>query len=125
MTKPSTHTLEQIARQAGYRVASVERLRHNRWLLTLADKANTITLVLAQARPLIGSADVQDLAEFARLRRPDTAVLLAIGGAFSPNAHLTLSELRDRRMQLCTDLPPAAAPMVDEPRPRGILFPSN
>jgi hypothetical protein len=107
MTRPSTRELVQAARQAGYGVSTVEQLRPNRWLLVLTDGNGAETLVLIQARPLISSVDVQDLADIVRLRRPVRGILLAHGGSFSPGAQRTLQELADDRLKLCTALPAA------------------
>ncbi len=82
MAALSTQAVVQAARQAGYQVALVERLRANRWLLTLTDTTGATVVLLVQAR-----------------RR------------FSPEAQRTLLELADHRLQLCTLLPPAAEPM--------------
>jgi hypothetical protein len=116
MSKPSTRDLVHLAHEAGYQVEAAEQLRPNRWLLTLCDGTSAVTLALFQARPLIGAADVQDLAELARLRRPEYCVLVAYGGSFSPAAQRTLAELTDDRLQLCTALPPAPQPCDDEVR---------
>jgi len=112
---------ERMARNTGYRVIVTERLRSNRWLVTLVDGDGHTVLVLAQARPLIGSADVQDLAEFVRLRNPTMGILLAIGSVFSASAHHTCAELRDRRLHLCTALPPAPAVVAEESAMRNAL----
>ncbi|MGQ9550624.1 MAG: hypothetical protein ACUVSY_18335 [Roseiflexus sp.] len=112
---------ERMARDAGYRVVTVERLRSNRWLVTLVDGNGHIVLVLAQMRPLIGSADVQDLAEFVRLRNPTMGILLAIDGVFSASAQHTCTELRDRRVHLCTALPPAPPVIAEESTVRSAL----
>jgi hypothetical protein len=116
---------ERMARDAGYRVTGIEQLRSNRWLLTLSDGNGCTILVLAQARPLIGSADVQDLWELVRLRNPAIGVLLALDGGFSPAAHHTCAELRDRRLHLCTSLPPAAISATEGPSARGVLASSR
>jgi len=108
MAKPSTRELIQAARQAGYTVSTIEQLRPNRWLLGLSDETGAETVVLVQARPLISSVDVQDLAELVRLRRLDGGILLAPGGTFSAGAQRTLAELSDYRMRLCTTLPAAS-----------------
>ena len=120
MVRPSTRSVEQMAQDAGYQVVAAEQLRANRWLLTLTDSSEQVTLVLVQARPLVGSSDVQDLAEFVQLRRPGSAILLALGGAFSASALRTCAELGDRRMQLCTAMPSAPATRADDPYPRGV-----
>jgi hypothetical protein len=116
MSLPSTRDLVQMAQAAGYQIAAVQQLRANRWLLMLSDSSGATTLALIQARPLISAADVQDLAELARLRRPTRAVLLGYGGTFSPAAQRTLAELGDERLRLCTALPPAAPPDPEELR---------
>jgi len=58
MATLSVREVVQAARQAGYQVATVERLRPSRWLLTLTDATGAEIVLLAQARPLIISADV-------------------------------------------------------------------
>jgi hypothetical protein len=116
MSLPSTRDLIQLAQAAGYQVSAAQQLRSNRWLLTLSDDRGTATLVLIQARPLINAADVQDLAELVRLRRPARGLLLAFGGSFSVVAQRTLAELGDDRLRLCTTLPPAAKQDGDELR---------
>ena len=78
--------------------------------MTLSEPSGAITLVMVQARMLIGAADVQDLAEIMQLRQPARGILLAYGGIFSATAQLTLAELGDLRLRLCTALPPAAHP---------------
>ncbi|HJZ47292.1 MAG TPA: hypothetical protein VKE41_09010 [Roseiflexaceae bacterium] len=113
---PSTRDLIQMAQAAGYQIVTTQQLRANRWLLTLSDSTGATTLALIQARPLISAADVQDLAELARLRRPAYAVLLAYGGTFSPAAQRTLAELGDDQLRLCTSLPPAAQSDPEGPR---------
>jgi hypothetical protein len=107
MTRPTTHALAGQAQRCGYHVVSAEQLRPNRWLLHLLDGDGAATLVIVQARPLVGAADVQDLAEIVRLRGPRHGILLAHQGAFSPAAQRTLAELGDHRLQLCIALPPA------------------
>ncbi|MCS7291235.1 MAG: hypothetical protein NZ699_19120 [Roseiflexus sp.] len=116
---------ERMAREAGYRVIGIEQLRSNRWLLTLSDGDGRTILVLAQARSLISSADVQDLWELVRLRNPAIGILLALDGSFSPGAHQTCAELRDRRLHLCTSLPPAAVPAIEESSVRSVLASSR
>jgi len=111
MAALSTQAVVQAARQAGYQVALVERLRANRWLLTLTDTTAATVVLLVQARPLIIAADVLDLAEIVRVRRPARGILWAYAGRFSPAAQRTLIELADHRLQLCTRLPLAAEPM--------------
>lgn len=112
MARPTEHELRQLAEHADYRVDRIERLRANRFLMTVADQAGCVTLILVQARPLVSSTDVHDLADLARLRRPAAAILLAYDGAFSPTAHQNANELRDVHIQLCTSLPssPRAEP---------------
>jgi hypothetical protein len=117
MAKPVTQELVQMAQLAGYRTLDVEQLRPNRWLLLLMDGTNSRIAVLVQARPLVSSADVQDLADLVRLRRLDGGILLAYGGTFSPAAHRTHAELSDHRLRLCTALPPAAKPEHPEASP--------
>jgi hypothetical protein len=102
-------TLE--ARTAGYQIVSAEQLRSNRLLMTLSEPSGVVTLVMVQARALIGAADVQDLAEIMQLRHPERGILLAHGGAFSATAQQTLVELADLRVRLCTVLP--AAPRAE------------
>lgn len=92
---------------AGYDLLSIEQLRHNRWLLVLRTHAGDQILVLAQRRPLILAADVQDLAEILQLRRFALGYLLALDGRFSPEALRTAGELRVPRIQLCAAIPPA------------------
>ena len=116
MQLPSTRDLIQMAQSAGYQIVAAQQLRSNRWLLMLSDASGATTLALIQARPLIGAADVQDLAELARLRQPTRAILLAYGGTFSPAAQRTLSELGDERLRLCATLPPATQPDPEELR---------
>ncbi len=116
---------ERMAREAGYRIIGIEQLRSNRWLLTLSDSDQHTVLVLAQARSLIGSADVQDLWELVRLRNPATGILLALDGSFTPAAHHTCAELRDRRLHLCTSLPPAAPSTVEESSACNVLASSR
>jgi len=116
MSLPSTRDLVQMAQAAGYQIIATQQLRANRWLFMLADTTGAMTLTLIQARPLICSADVQDLAELVRLRRPTRGILLAYEGVFSPAAQRTLAEMRDERMRLCTTLPPAVQPDTEEIR---------
>jgi hypothetical protein len=116
MSLPSTRDLIQLARAAGYQVVAAQQLRANRWLLVLNDDTGAAILTLIQARPLISAADVQDLAELVRLRRPSRGILLAYGGAFSAAAQRTLAEMGDDRLRLCTALPPAAKQDGDEVR---------
>lgn len=101
------------AREAGYQVQQTEQLRTNRWTLSLTDAAGATLLVLAQHRPLITAADVQDLAELLRLGQFAYGVLLAVGGAFSPVAQRTAAELNTKTIYLWTAFPPApTAPRV-------------
>jgi hypothetical protein len=108
MTKPTTRELVRMAQQAGYQVFEAEQLRPNRWQLIVIDGVEKRWALLVQARPLLSSADVQDLADTVRLRRLDGGILLAHGGAFSPAAQRTHQELADGRLRLCTALPLAA-----------------
>lgn len=101
MTKSSSHDLEQEFCQAGYDVLKIEQLRANRWVITLQDETKHIILVLVQARLLVSSADVHDLADLVRLRRPDRGVLLAYGGNLSPAAQGALKELNDQLLRFC------------------------
>jgi hypothetical protein len=116
MTKPTTHDLTTTARQAGYQVVSAEQPRPNRWVLHLLDGQGAATLVMVQARALLTAADVQDLAELVRLRRPRHSILLAHQGTFSAVAQRTFAELGDQRMRLCTALPPAERPEPSDSR---------
>src|SRR5690348_4855572 len=100
MPMPAKQDLLQAAHRAGYLGAEVQQLRANRWLLTLKDASGAALLVLVQARPLITSADVQDLAELVRLRGIARGLLWAYGGSFSPAAQRTLAELSDNRLRL-------------------------
>lgn len=125
MTLPSTRDLIQMAQSAGYQIVATQQLRSNRWLLMLSDASGATTLALIQARPLISAADVQDLAELTRLRQPARAILLAYGGAFSPAAQCTLSEMGDDRLRLCTTLPPAQADPDDLRNAKATLHPAR
>src|SRR4051812_29141551 len=107
MGKSAIRELIQMAQQAGYEVASAEQLRPNRWLLILTHNGGTRSALLVQARPLLSSADVLDLADLVRLRGLGSGILLAHGGIFSPAAQSTYTELADHRLRLCTILPPA------------------
>jgi HPt (histidine-containing phosphotransfer) domain-containing protein len=120
MAKPAVRELVQMARQAGYHVVGAEQLRSNRWLLILTDDMGDQIALLVQARPLINSADVQDLADTVRLRELDSGILLAYGGSFSAAAQRTHQELADSRLRLCTTLPPAARPEPVEPQHVGV-----
>src|SRR5215207_4461631 len=82
------------ARAAGYEVVAIEQLRTNRWVLVLRDNAGVSSIMLVQQRPLVGAADVQDLAELLRLHHSSDGILLALDGTFSPVAHRTALELR-------------------------------
>jgi hypothetical protein len=108
MPSTAAQLLTQVG-EAGYKLVRIEQLRANRWLLTLESPEGQV-LVMAQQRPLISAADVQDLAEQLRLGRFRSGYLLAIGGRFSPEAQRTAAELRQPRILLCTSLPPAGAP---------------
>ena len=110
MNKPTTRELVRMVQQAGYQVIEAEQLRPNRWQLIVVDGAENRWALLVQARPLLSSADVQDLADTVRLRRLDGGILLAHGGVFSPAAQRTHQELADGRLRLCTALPLAAKP---------------
>jgi hypothetical protein len=99
-----------MAQEAGYQVVGAEQLRPNRWLLILTNGADGQIGLLIQARPLVSSADVQDLADIVQLRGLEGGILLAYGGVFSPAAQRTLAELADHRLRLCTALPPANKP---------------
>ena len=112
---PSTKELILQARQAGYQVVDAQQTRANRWQLLLNTPQGNELLVLIQARPLITSADVQDLAELVRLRHAANGVLWAYAGTFSPAAQRTLAELSSSRLRLCTALPPATQPEGGEP----------
>jgi len=114
MPMPSTNELILRARQAGYQIAEAQQIRANRWQLLLKDPSGAELLVLVQARPLITSADVQDLAELVQLRNIAHGVLWAYEGAFSPAAQRTLAELSASRLRLCTALPAAAQPESEE-----------
>ena len=122
MANPSTQELTQLARQSGYHVVAAEQLRSNRWLLTLNDEAGTVILALVQARQLVSSSDVQDLAEIVRLRRPDRGFLVAYGGNFSAGAQRTFAELATDCLKLCTALPPAARQDDGETRSVGSIL---
>jgi len=126
MPLPSTRDLVQMAQSAGYQIVATQQLRSNRWLLMLSDGSGATTLALIQARPLISAADVQDLAELTRLRRPARAILLAYGGVFSSAAQRTLAEMGDDRLRLCTALPPAApADPEERPNTKAALHPAR
>jgi hypothetical protein len=115
-----------MAQSAGYHIVATQQLRANRWLFMLSDSTGATMLALIQARPLISAADVQDLAELTRLRRPARAILLAYGGAFSSAAQRTLTEMGDDRLRLCTALPPAAPPDPEElPNAKAALHPAR
>jgi len=108
MARLATRDLVQMSRQAGYQVVEAEQLRPNRWLLILLDADGHQLALLVQARPLINSADVQDLADIVRLRRLHSGLLLAYEGSFSSAAQRTHQELADGRLRLCTVLPLAS-----------------
>jgi hypothetical protein len=103
---PTAAELTRQARAAGYTVVRVEQVRTNRWLLTLTDAQGAPWLVLAQQRPMIGAADVQDLADMLSLQRCPNGMLLALGGTFSPEARRTSAELRRHPIHLGTTLLP-------------------
>ena len=126
MPLPSTRDLVQMAQSAGYQIVATQQLRANRWLFMLSDGTGTTMLALIQARPLISAADVQDLAELTRLRRPARAILLAYGGVFSSAAQRTLAEMGDDRLRLCTALPPAVpADPEERPNTKAALHPAR
>ena len=125
MQLPSTRDLTQMAQSAGYQIVGTQQLRSNRWLLMLTDASGTTTLALIQVRPLIGAADVQDLAELTRLRQPARAILLAYGGTFSAAAQRTLIEMGDDRLRLCSTLPPAQADPDDLRSAKAALHPAR
>ena len=116
MPRLTTHALTLEVQKAGYQVVAAEQLRPNRWLMQLLDGDNLPALLIIQARPLVGAADVQDLAEFVSLRRPRYGILLAYGGTFSAVAQRTLSELADHRLRLCTTLPPTGQAALGDAR---------
>ncbi len=114
---PTTAELTRQARAAGYTVVRIEQLRTNRWLLTLTDAQGAPLLVLAQQRPLICAADVQDLADTLSLHRCPTGILLALDGTFSPEARRTATELQRQSIQLCNTLPPSGESALPQARP--------
>jgi hypothetical protein len=124
MSRPSTQLLAREAQQAGYQVLASEQVRPNRWLLHVLDSNGQAGLLLVQARPLVGAADVQDLAELVRVRRLRYGILLAYQGNFSPAAQRTHAELNDQRLLLCTTLPPTARSDA-EPRSVGAALKSS
>jgi hypothetical protein len=111
MISAATDLSNQV-REAGYQLIRIEQLRVNRWLI-MAESAEGRVLILAQQRPLIGAADVQDLAEQLRLTHNAVGYLLAMGGRFSPEAQRTAAELRHPQIVLCGRIPPAG----ESPRP--------
>jgi hypothetical protein len=125
MAKPAIRDFIHMARQAGYQVADAEQLRPNRWLLILADAVGRRLALLVQARPLISSADVLDLADIVRLRQLHSGVLLAYEGSFSPTAQRTHQELADSRLRLCTALPLASKSEYFETQPVGAAIKST
>ncbi|NNJ10695.1 hypothetical protein EKD04_010170 [Chloroflexales bacterium ZM16-3] len=102
---PASPNLSNLVREAGYKLIRIDQLRANRWLI-MAESVEGKVLILAQQRPLIGAADVQDLAEQLRLTRVPIGYLLALGGRFSPEAQRTTAELRQPRIVLCGKIPP-------------------
>lgn len=109
MSSPTAQLIAQI-RKAGYEALRAEQPRPNRWVVELRTPEGASALALAQRRPLIGAADVHDLAELMRLRRQSLGYLLALDGRFSAEAHQAAHEQRHVRIQLCTALPsPGAA----------------
>jgi hypothetical protein len=106
MAYPSQRELTQLARKAGYDVLSIEQLRPNRWLLTLAQPQASPVLAMFQIRPLVGAADVMDLGDLVGLRRAAYGILIAHNGVFSASAQQTHKELRALKLHLCTSLPP-------------------
>lgn len=113
---PTAAELTAQVREAGYTLVRMEQLRANRWLMTLRDADGAQRLALAQCRPLIGSADVHDLADFLRLRSVAGGFLLAIGGSFSPEARRAAADLRSHQILLCSQLPALPGPPQGVPR---------
>jgi hypothetical protein len=111
-----TTDLPSLVREAGYQLVRLEQLRTNRWLI-VADSDDGRVLILAQQRPLISAADVQDLAEQLRLSRIPIGYLLAMDGRFSPEAQRTAAELRQPQIVLCGKIPPVDQP----PRPSSVF----
>lgn len=111
---PMAAELTRQARAAGYTVGRIEQLRTNRWLLKLTDAQGAVCMALAQQRPLVTAADVQDLAELLSLQRCPNGILLAVDGAFSPEARRTAAELRRQTIQLCTALPPTGEQVLPQ-----------
>jgi hypothetical protein len=109
MAMPATRDLIRLAHQAGYEVIGTDRPRPNRWILTLTAPDQPHICLLIQARPLVGAADVHDLAELINLRKATYGILLAYEGYFSPAAYQAHAERRDVRLLLCTSLPSAPA----------------
>lgn len=108
MSSPTTQVIAQV-RKAGYEVLRVEQPRPNRWVMVLRTPEGCDALALVQRRPLIGAADVHDLAETLRLRRVALGYLLALDGRFTAEAHHAAQEQRHARILLCTALPSAGA----------------
>lgn len=119
MTPQTLRVLIAQARTLGYEVVTGEQLRPNRWLLTLRD-AGSLVLVLAQRRPLLSAADVQDLSDIVRLRCAAYGILLAVGGTFSSNAYQTAAELGGI-VKLTVELPQATSIDVSEKLPGALL----
>jgi hypothetical protein len=101
MLLPTTHELVRRVQRAGYDVLAIEQPRSTRWLLTLQDSAGTSLILIVQARSVICSSDVQDLAELVRVRRSAQGVLWAYNGDFTPAARRTRDELGESRLILC------------------------
>jgi hypothetical protein len=101
MTLPKTRDLVQRVQRAGYEVIAIEQPRSTRWLLTLQDSTGISVILFVQARSVICSSDVQDLAELVRVRRSAQGVLWAYDGDFTPAARRTCDELGESRLTLC------------------------
>jgi hypothetical protein len=114
---PTAAELTRQAREAGYTLVRIEQLRTNRWLLTLTDAHGAPWIALAQQRPLVTAADVQDLADMLSLQRCPNGLLLALGGRFSPEARRTAAELCRQAIHLCTALPTTSGDSVAQGNP--------